>query len=116
MPHGIVVDVLGAVEELGVALFHEASQVGCDQVQLIGFFGGIGNAGGEAPAAGHIQGLFIHGGIGEVFILAEGVEESYQLEALEKLGVDYIQGYYFSKPVAKDEFVTFIEKNQGAIA
>ncbi len=49
-------------------------------------------------------------------IVAEGVEESYQLEALEKLGVDYIQGYYFSKPVAKDEFVTFIEKNQGAIA
>ena len=49
-------------------------------------------------------------------IVAEGVEEAYQLEALEKLGVDYIQGYYFSKPVAKDEFVTFIEKNQSIVA
>ena len=49
-------------------------------------------------------------------IVAEGVEEAYQLEALEKLGVDYIQGYYFSKPVAKDEFVTFIEKNQSIMA
>ena len=47
-------------------------------------------------------------------IVAEGVEEYYQLEALEKLGVDYIQGYYFSRPVPKDEFLAFIEKNQNS--
>ena len=49
-------------------------------------------------------------------IVAEGVEEAYQLEALEKLGVDYIQGYYFSKPVAKDDFVKFIENHQRIMA
>lgn len=49
-------------------------------------------------------------------IVAEGVEEYYQLEALENLGVDYIQGYYFSKPVTKEEFLIFIKKNQGNMA
>ncbi len=44
-------------------------------------------------------------------IVAEGVEEEYQLKALEELGIDYIQGYYFSKPVTKDEFIQFIEMN-----
>jgi EAL domain-containing protein (putative c-di-GMP-specific phosphodiesterase class I) len=43
-------------------------------------------------------------------IVAEGVEEQYQLEALAKLGVDYIQGYYFSKPVPESEFVRFIKE------
>ena len=45
-------------------------------------------------------------------IVAEGVENRYQLEALTKLGIDYIQGYYFSKPIPEREFVRFIkEKN-----
>lgn len=45
-------------------------------------------------------------------IVAEGVEEAHQLETLAKLGVDYIQGYYFSKPVSKEEFLVFIANNQ----
>lgn len=45
-------------------------------------------------------------------IVAEGVEEAHQLDTLEKLGVDYIQGYYFSKPVSKEEFLAFIANNQ----
>ena len=43
-------------------------------------------------------------------IVAEGVEEKYQLDALTELGVDYIQGYYFSKPVPKNEFISFIRE------
>ena len=46
-------------------------------------------------------------------IVAEGVEKEYQLEALSKLGIDYIQGYYFSRPIPKNDFISFIlEKNQ----
>ena len=31
------------------------------------------------------------------------------------MGVDYIQGYYFSKPLPAEEFVTFLkEKNAAA--
>lgn len=34
-------------------------------------------------------------------ILAEGVETPYELEVIEDLGVDYMQGYYFCKPQAE---------------
>lgn len=37
-------------------------------------------------------------------IVAEGVETKEQLDALLSMGVDYIQGYYFSKPVNPDCF------------
>jgi EAL domain-containing protein (putative c-di-GMP-specific phosphodiesterase class I) len=46
-------------------------------------------------------------------IVSEGVETIKQLEAMKKLGVQYIQGFYFSRPLPKDEFLKFIkEKNQ----
>lgn len=31
-------------------------------------------------------------------VLAEGVESKFELEMIEKIGVDYIQGYYFGRP------------------
>ncbi|MGL5778948.1 EAL domain-containing protein [Cetobacterium sp.] len=37
-------------------------------------------------------------------IVSEGVETKEQLEFLKFLAVDYAQGYYFSKPISKDEF------------
>jgi len=45
-------------------------------------------------------------------ILVEGVETAEQLELLKKLGVDYLQGYYFSKPVPKDKFLEIV-RSQG---
>ncbi|MBR5484894.1 MAG: EAL domain-containing protein [Oscillospiraceae bacterium] len=46
-------------------------------------------------------------------VVSEGVETAHQLETLEKLGVDYIQGFYFSKPIPADEFIEFIKKHNG---
>lgn len=40
--------------------------------------------------------------------VAEGVETQQQYELLKKIGIDKIQGYYFSKPVPPDEFEAFI--------
>ena len=37
-------------------------------------------------------------------IVVEGVEHSNQYELLRELGADYIQGYYFGKPVPANEF------------
>ncbi len=34
-------------------------------------------------------------------ILAEGIETTYELETIKKIGVDYMQGYYFNKPMAE---------------
>ncbi|MBU1612530.1 MAG: EAL domain-containing protein, partial [Proteobacteria bacterium] len=36
-------------------------------------------------------------------IVAEGVETKQQLTALQDLGCDYLQGFYFSKPVGQEE-------------
>ena len=43
-------------------------------------------------------------------VLVEGVETEAHIEMLRKLGVDFLQGYYFSKPVPKDDFLKVIEK------
>ena len=40
-------------------------------------------------------------------ILVEGVETKAQIELLKNLGVDYLQGFYFSKPVPKEEFIAY---------
>lgn len=43
-------------------------------------------------------------------VTAEGVETLDQLVALRNLGCDNIQGYYFSKPLVKDEFYKLINR------
>ena len=45
-------------------------------------------------------------------IVSEGVETKLQLDSLAELGVDYIQGYYFSKPLPMDEFIEFIKSKK----
>jgi EAL domain-containing protein (putative c-di-GMP-specific phosphodiesterase class I) len=49
----------------------------------------------------------------DLFIVAEGVETKEQLEEMAKLKIDYIQGYYFSKPLPQDEFFAFIKAHAG---
>lgn len=44
-------------------------------------------------------------------VVAEGVETREQLEEFLLLGVDFIQGFYFSKPVPGKEFKDFICEN-----
>ena len=41
-------------------------------------------------------------------ILVEGVETAEQIELLSTLDVDYMQGFYFSRPVPKDAFIRII--------
>ncbi|MCR4789752.1 MAG: EAL domain-containing protein [Treponemataceae bacterium] len=38
-------------------------------------------------------------------VLAEGVESAEQAEWLESVGVEYLQGYYFEKPLPESEFL-----------
>lgn len=42
-------------------------------------------------------------------IVAEGVETKEMVDALSEKGVDYLQGYYFSKPLQEEEFLDFLE-------
>lgn len=45
----------------------------------------------------------------QVGIVAEGVETKEQRDYLKLLGVQHIQGYYYSKPLPEQEFLRFIE-------
>ena len=44
-------------------------------------------------------------------LVAEGVETKENLDHLEAMGCHFIQGYYFSKPLPADEFVSFIREH-----
>ncbi len=48
-------------------------------------------------------------------LIAEGVETKEQAEVLISLGVEYLQGYYFSKPIPNEDFLLFIEKHNTMI-
>jgi sensor c-di-GMP phosphodiesterase-like protein len=49
-------------------------------------------------------------------IVAEGVETSSQFNYLRQLGCDEIQGFLFSKPLRKDQFVSFVTQEQAKTA
>ncbi len=44
----------------------------------------------------------------EMEIVAEGIETKAMVEQFASLNCDFIQGYYFSKPIPEDKFVEFI--------
>lgn len=48
-------------------------------------------------------------------IVAEGIEEQYQLDSLTEMGCDFIQGYYFSKPVPENEFLDVLKKHNDSL-
>jgi EAL domain-containing protein (putative c-di-GMP-specific phosphodiesterase class I) len=41
-------------------------------------------------------------------IVAEGIENQEQLEKMKELDVDFVQGYYFSRPVDSKNFIKFM--------
>ena len=41
--------------------------------------------------------------------VAEGVETKEQLERLSAIDCDYVQGYYFAKPMPRGEFENFLK-------
>lgn len=44
-------------------------------------------------------------------ILVEGVENEIQYELVKNVGVDYVQGFYFSRPVDGNKTIEFIKKS-----
>ncbi len=46
--------------------------------------------------------------------VAEGVEEKAQMDMLRSMDIDYIQGYYVSKPLPETQFIEFISKEYKA--
>ena len=44
-------------------------------------------------------------------VVAEGIETEEQMKVMQDMGVEYIQGYYYSRPIPEDEFIAFLESN-----
>ncbi len=45
-----------------------------------------------------------------ISVVAEGVETAEQAEVLAKNGVEFLQGYHYSKPVKEDKFLEFVQE------
>ena len=45
-------------------------------------------------------------------VVAEGVETKGQVTQLKQMGCAYVQGYYFSKPLDRDEFFSLLRKSR----
>ena len=45
-------------------------------------------------------------------VCAEGVETKEQYEKMKTIGVDYMQGYYFAKPMSSERFIQLLNDNQ----
>lgn len=43
-------------------------------------------------------------------LVAEGIETADEIDGMYKENIDYIQGYYYSRPLPMNEFLAFIEK------
>lgn len=43
-------------------------------------------------------------------VLIEGVETEEQAQLLKSMGVDYIQGYYYARPLKEDDLLKFLKK------
>jgi EAL domain-containing protein (putative c-di-GMP-specific phosphodiesterase class I) len=48
----------------------------------------------------------------EIACVAEGVETRAQLDTLRRLGCDFIQGYYFAKPMHGDAIDEYLAKER----
>ena len=46
-------------------------------------------------------------------MVAEGIETEEQFRKMEEIKINYIQGYYFSKPLPEQEFLEFLERENG---
>ncbi|NVK88671.1 MAG: EAL domain-containing protein, partial [Gammaproteobacteria bacterium] len=47
-------------------------------------------------------------------VIAEGVENDYQIDYLRDRGCEMLQGFYLSKPLSWDDFQALVERNLAA--
>lgn len=64
---------------------------------------------GNARDYGLVASIVSMGRILGMKVVAEGVETAEQVKRLRQIGCDYVQGYYFSRPLAPDDFYRFLD-------
>ena len=46
-------------------------------------------------------------------VVVEGIETEEQMMVMKEMGVEFIQGFYFSRPIPENDFMVFLKKNNG---
>ena len=70
--------------------------------------------GTDSPMAGLVDSIIDMARHLELRIIAEGVETREQAEHLRTMGVDYAQGWYYSKALTSAELISYVRKTTGA--
>lgn len=80
-------------------------------VDIVKFDRGMTSAYFESNKAKYVMDAAMHMIHGmKLDIVSEGVETEEQLETMSNLGIQYVQGYYFSKPLPESEYLDYIHK------
>lgn len=67
----------------------------------------------NVPKAKHVVRAVVNMAHGmNLKLVAEGIENKDEIDGMCKEGIDYIQGYYYAKPMPMQEFLQFIIENQ----
>ena len=45
-------------------------------------------------------------------VVAEGIETEEQMSVMRDMGVEYMQGFYYSRPIPEDEFIAFLRSHR----
>lgn len=82
-------------------------------VDIVKFDRGMINAYFDNGKAKYVMDAAMHMIHGmELKIVSEGVETKQQYQIMQELGISYIQGYYFSKPLPEADFLKFLAEKQ----
>lgn len=71
----------------------------------------VDNIAKDPRAEKQLQLLIETGRINHMAVIAEGADNSKQIKILKKDGCDVVQGYYYSKPLPKDQYDSFLASN-----
>ena len=83
-------------------------------VDLIKFDRSMTNSYFENGRAKYVMDAAIHMIHGmNLEIVSEGIETKEQYQTMKDLGINHIQGYYFSKPLPEEDFIRFLLEQSG---
>lgn len=74
-------------------------------------YSGLINRMNQPRGRGIVQAVVEMGHTLGLTVVAEGVESEEQVRALRKMGIQKIQGYYYSKPLAKADLKTYLDQH-----
>lgn len=114
------VDILSKIRDMGIKTSMDDFGTGYSSLSYLqklpldtlkidqSFIRPIGPAGENSEIA---RAIIAMGHSLNMHLIAEGAEQSYHYTLLKELGCHEIQGFYFSKPLCKDDFIQYITNN-----